>query len=483
VLKSAASTIVIAMTMVGCKPAADHHLASGSANRPHDYKAAANSYADAQKAVAKGETADALVAMEKAVALSPQDAGYRKNLAELYLKTGRFASAEATYADVVALNPGDANAAFYVVIAKLAQGKNGEGLAQLATMDGAVAPADLGLAYALAGDPHHAITILEPAARADDSSAKVRQNLALAYAFAGDWKRARITAAQDVSPKDLAKRLQQWAELASPTAGSTRVATMLGVTAVADPGQPAELALAPAPTDGALAAAEPVPAAPEVPADPAVAEQAVPVAPVVVAQTVAEPVAAPVETAAAEPAPVETAPAPVEVAQAPVAVAPPAVEVPTPAPAVEADPAAAQVQYAAAAKELIEPSAPVERKIVPTPIPAYIAQAPVKRSGFSHGYGRYVVQLGAFTSSAQVERAWAQAVRRYAFAASQEPLSTTVQIPGKGTFHRLAVAGFSSQAAAARLCQSIRQRSGNCFVRTIAGDAPVQWAARYSRKA
>jgi Flp pilus assembly protein TadD len=472
------------MTMVGCKPATDtHRLSSASATTPRSEKAAANSYERAQKALFKGELADALAAMELAVAQSPQDAGYRKGLAELYLKSGRFVSAETTYADVVALNPGDANAAFYRVIAQLAQGKNEQAIAELAAMDASVAPADLGLAYALAGETRRAIEILEPAARALDSTAKVRQNLALAYAFAGDWKRARTTASQDVSPKDLAKRLQQWAELASPTVGTSRVASLLGVTPVADPGQPAQLALAPVESAPVYAEAE----APKAVIEPTPApapEAIVPVTPVVVAQNVTEPAPAPA------PAPVEAAPVatPVEVAQAPVAVAelpaaPPAVEVPVaPTPVAESDPVVAQVRYAAAAKQLVEP-VDASRTIVPTPIPAYIAQTSAKRTGLSRGYGRYVVQLGAFASPAQVERAWAQAVRRYRFGADQEPLSTTVQIPGKGKFHRLAVAGFSSHGAAARLCQSIRARSGACFVRTIAGDAPVQWASRYSRKA
>ncbi len=92
--------------------------------------------------------------------------------------------------------------------------------------------------------------------------------------------------------------------------------------------------------------------------------------------------------------------------------------------------------------------------------------------------GRYVVQLGAFRNAAQVEKAWAEAQRRYGF--RNEPLSTTVTLPGKGTFHRLAVSGFESPADANRLCQSIRSRQGVCFVRVNAGDAPVQWASRYA---
>ena len=87
--------------------------------------------------------------------------------------------------------------------------------------------------------------MLEPAALARGADARVRQNLALAYALAGDWLKARTTAAQDISPAQLGARMEQWAALAQPDAGSTRVAALLGVTPVADPGQPVRLALAP----------------------------------------------------------------------------------------------------------------------------------------------------------------------------------------------------------------------------------------------
>jgi len=52
-------------------------------------------------------------------------------------------------------------------------------------------------------------------------------------------------------------------------------------------------------------------------------------------------------------------------------------------------------------------------------------------------------------------------------------------MPGRGTFHRLSVAGFDSRDEASRVCQSVRAKGGACFVRAVAGDAPVQWASRY----
>ena len=48
----------------------------------------------------------------------------------------------------------------------------------------------------------------------------------------------------------------------------------------------------------------------------------------------------------------------------------------------------------------------------------------------------------------------------------------------KGTFYRLSVQGFGSVNEASALCSSLRRAGGSCFVRNVAGDAPVQIASR-----
>jgi cell division septation protein DedD len=95
--------------------------------------------------------------------------------------------------------------------------------------------------------------------------------------------------------------------------------------------------------------------------------------------------------------------------------------------------------------------------------------------------GRFVVQIGAYRHVIQAERAWTAAQRRYGLAAEQA-VSTTVNLPGRGTFHRLAVSGFHASDQATRLCGTIRARGGACFVRTVAGDAPLQFASRNARR-
>jgi cell division septation protein DedD len=93
--------------------------------------------------------------------------------------------------------------------------------------------------------------------------------------------------------------------------------------------------------------------------------------------------------------------------------------------------------------------------------------------------GRYAVQLGAFSSAGGVERAWGKILKRFGFN-DLTPLSTTINMPGKGVLHRLSVAGFDSRADADRTCHTIRVKGGVCFVRAVAGDAPTRWASRYA---
>ena len=72
-------------------------------------------------------------------------------------------------------------------------------------------PADLGLAYALAGQPERGTHVLINAVRNGDRVApKLRQNLAYAYALAGNWPAARVMAAEDVSADQLDVRMTEW---------------------------------------------------------------------------------------------------------------------------------------------------------------------------------------------------------------------------------------------------------------------------------
>ena len=461
VLRAAASTVVIGLTMVSCKPAAVRP-SSASAVAPKSEAGAAKLYAQVQAKVQQGNLAEALALAERMVELAPRDTGYRMLLADLYLKNGRFVSAEAAFSDVLVLDPVNSRAGLTRALTMIGQGKNGQAMIELDRLSATASPADVGLAFALAGQPQRAIEMLEPAARAPDANGRIRQNLALAYALSGDWQKARIVAAQDLSPTELGRRLQHWASLANPAAPSTQVAAVLGVSPVEDAGQPTRLALAPAAPQQAYAATE-------VPAEAAPVQMAA-VEPVAVGGPVETVSEVKTEAFAYQPpehgdafsAPVESASAEVPVAAAP----------------------AEAIRFAAAVNSLVESPVQVQRSVAPVAKAPLLAFTPVKAAAKPSvkATGRYVVQIGAYRHARQVEQAWARAQRHYGFGDNQ-PLSTTVSIPGKGTFHRLAVAGFEKPTDAARLCQSIRGKGGACFVRATAGDAPVRWASRYAGRA
>ncbi len=459
-LKFAVSALAIGTTMVACGSPGTSRIASASAKAPKAESQAAELAAKAQAAVAKRAYAEGLGYAERAVELSPSDVGYRMILADLYLKNGRFQSAETTFADVRTLDPGNQRAAFSIALARIALGRPAGAVAELDRIAETASPADIGLAYALAGEPRRAIELLDPAARAPGATGRVRQNLALAYALAGDWDKARVTAAQDVSPAELGGRLQQWAALAQPGGGAAQVATLLGVVPAADSGQPVRLALAAPPAEPtALAAAEPLPE---------------PAAETVAAAAAALAEAAPAPAPAAEP---QAEPVRMASSELPQWVSERAAAEAEAAPAEETRPV-----YAEAVQALVTPQPSVMTASAPTiETPARRFEAPRRGADSApaaSGTGRFAVQLGAYSSAASVERAWAQMLRRFGFE-DLTPLSTTVRMPGRGTLHRLSVAGFASRDAAGRTCRSIRARGGACFVRTVAGDAPVRWASRY----
>jgi Flp pilus assembly protein TadD len=390
-------------------------------------------------ALNSNDYATAISFAERAVEKTPDDAGFRALLGNAYFAGGRFASAEAAFKDSLSIYSNQPQVVLKLALVEIAQGKNDEAANFLAAGSNVLDPADYGLALALAGRPADAIAVLNPAARQTGADARVRQNLALAYAFAGDWTQARTIAGQDVPADKLDARMHQWMQMAKPVHASDQVAALTGVTpAASDPGQPVRLALHK--TDSRLAAVTP-PAA--------LAPQAV-VAPLA-------PLQAAVEPAPAAPPPVAQVyePAPVRVAHAAIAPkAPAAVASFTPSIAPAPPPArqTAQVRRASAR--------PAARNAV-----------------FRRGNSQAVVQLGAYANPQRVATAWAAAAKRYAAVRGYSPVSARFD-SAKGPVYRLSLKGFASDRDARLLCESLRQSGGSCFVRNVAGDAPVQFAWR-----
>ena len=426
--KLAASTLILGVTMVGCGMNSQAQE-PGKVSDTQAFSKAASAAKQATKALAKRKLAKAVSFAELAVGLQPRDAGYRMLLGQVYLAAGRFQSAEQSFVDTLSLDPNRERAALNLALAQSALGKRDAARSTLTDYRDKLPAADYGLAVALAGNPDEAVRVLEFATRAPDASAKTRQNLALAYALAGKWNHAKVMAVQDLTPDAADARLAQWASFVKPVAAYDQVAAVLGVKPQADGGQPTRLALAtpvaPVEQVAAVAAPEPMP------------EPVAEAAPVVVAEVAPQPA---FETATA--------------------VAPAAT---TLAPVIRAE------------------TAPIRSAVVPA------SRAFAPRSGFRNAVairpasgGKYVVQLGAFSTSDAAERAWTRVSGRFGLA-DYDPINGAAKAR-HANLVRLSIAGFGARGDADRVCTRIKQRGGVCFVRTQSGDAPAQWVQRKTFK-
>ena len=400
----------------------------------------------AQAAMQQGDYASAVDFAERGVAANMNDASFRSLLGNAYFAAGRFASAEAAYKDSLTLAPQQPQLVLRLALVSIAQGKTGEAMMQLEAARNFLDPADYGLALALAGRPANAVAILEEAARVPGADPRVRQNLALAFALQGDWTAARTIAAQDVPADQLDTRIQQWMAFATPARASDQVAALTGVTpAIADPGQPVRLALNAQPHDTRLASAEAAP---------------------MTVETV---------TATAEPMPVAAAPAAVEYAAAA-------------EPAWQTEPMAIAAADTAAPPPVAEAPKPAPKRITKAKSKSASAAKPnasARAAGLFHkasfpkavrGNSRSVVQIGAYAQRSFVNVAWANLAKKYPALRDYSPSSARFEST-KGTVYRLSLQGFASDSQARDFCVSLKRAGGNCFVRSVAGDAPVRLAS------
>ena len=409
------SALVLGGTMVGCTHGGGLASASSRSDAAAERQAASTAQ-KASKALAKGDAIRAVSFAEAAVALRPEDAGYRALLGSCYLKAGRFASAHTAFADTLTLSPQDGKAALNLALAQIAEGQWAAARTTLDQHADIVPTSDRGLALALAGDPAAGVDVLVAATRTPGADGKTRQNLALAMALAGRWKEARQIIGVDMAPTDADARIIQWAAFAKPAGAADQVASLLGVTPVQDPGQPVALAL-----NGAV---------------PIAAER--------------------IETAM-----VDTAPA----------------LIPTPSVAPAPVPAEAYVQVA---QRIVVQPAPARAVTTIASKGAFktrlatVSAAPVAVR--QPAKGDFYVQLGAYDSPGVAKDAWVRAQRRYAAFGAQMPNGMAFT-SGAGDFYRLSVGGFARNDAVA-MCRTYRARGGKCFVRAGAGDRIALWVKK-----
>lgn len=417
--------------------------------------------ADATRAMERGHTSEAIQHAEAAVAAQPRDAGYRLMLGNAYLKEGRFASASTSFQDAMTLGDNSPRAALSLALALTGEARFDEAAALLRDWEGEIAAPDLGLAYALAGQPERGIHILSNAIRQGQNTVKVRQNLAYSYAVAGRWREARLMVAQDVPADQVGERMEQWAQLAHAEAYQHRVAALLDVPAgVRDGGQPQYLALVEQPGMEQLAAEASANAATgstfatlDAPAADTASELPASVEPEIGLDTY--------RTASGTP--------PVNFAESFVSDAPsgaslaavtadtmrfvssPVVQ-PTPArAAAEPRPTAPQRNARPVAAASANPAPVAERAV---------AAGPVENA-------THLVQLGSFSSEQGARRAWGIYVSRHPELANHEMVITEAVVRGK-RYWRVSAGGFNS-ASSRSMCANVNT--------SATGEGCITWAA------
>lgn len=410
--------------------------ASASSKKAHSWAR------KAEKAAAKGQYEKALTFSELAVEADPLNRDYRGQLANIYMAQGRFQSAERTYMDVMDLGQVDPRTVISLALTRIAQGKVDAAVNLVEAHRSIIPASDYGLTLALAGKSAEAVEILSQAIRDSNATARTRQNLALAFALSGRWREARIMAVQDMPQDRVNERITEWAHYARPGAYETRVAGLLKVTPQADSGQPVRLALA---NSGVGLAGTALPQAEKI-ADAAPLDELAAVGPAPTSLLSGFDAAAEKDVSFADQPQVQTIQqidVPASAPQAPLIKAPEG-------PVKSAEKAPAKLALATE-----EPKAPVSRAIS----------------------GGFLVQIGAFSTSANAKKAWEQLTNRHSVLAGFSSASSTVKVNGK-TLIRLAASGFESKKAATDACNAIRAKGGVCIVRGAGTSAPVRLASR-----
>jgi Flp pilus assembly protein TadD len=409
------------------------------------------SFSNAQVALQKGQTGKAIVHAEAAVLAEPRNPGYRALLGAAYLEGGRFQSAATSFGDALDLGNEDPRTVLSFALAKAAVGEGQAAVQVLDEFARLIDPADLGLAYALAGQPERGTHVLINAVRTSDQvTAKHRQNLAYAYALAGNWRAARVMAAEDVSADQLDARMTDWATMSAPEHFQQRVAAMLAVTPRTDAGQPQRLALANFPAQEVMVAQ-------------AAAQAEVPVVAAATPKPEAKPSPKPsVAEAFAAPAPKVAAAATRASAQAKAAgvrfVSNPVVQ------QLPARSEAAAPRVAASSQRRMAPAA---------------APAPV---GSDKAANTHLVQLGSFSTKAEATRGWTVLKRKFPQLQDHDVVITEAVVNGR-TFWRVAAAGFGATSARG-MCGTVKSAGRGCFAYTAtnppagAVDRGVRMAAR-----
>ncbi len=440
-MQVAVSALVIGLATSGCSSLGLSEFGHGSANKH---------MAQSAKSAKQGDHTKAIEYAEAAVVASPQNADLRASLGQQYMAAGRFASAEASFAEALALQD-TPRTALNLALAKIANGRTGDAVMLIDKYREQLPASDYGFALALAGEIERGTLILGDAVRQNDATARTRQNLAFVLAMQGRWLEAKIIAAQDMPYANVGDRMGQWATFMQ--AGSPRVliAGVLNSDATAaDPGMPTRLALNTNPADFAP---QMVASAPSSGYDPAPLAQYAP--PPVDAATAAAAVEA---VPAATQAPVESVVTANQQAQ---------VMTPIEAPE-EPYKVSVQLQKPTPAPVKTASIAPATKVTNQSEAAALVAKAR-KSSGLA-------VQLGAYSSMASAKSAWKTLSARHATLRAYTPSYASVTVKGRN-YVRLAANGIADKRVGWALCRRVNGSATVCAQRQIS-NTQLQMAER-----
>lgn len=123
------------------------------------------------------------------------------------------------------------------------------------------------------------------------------------------------------------------------------------------------------------------------------------------------------------------------------------------------EPPAAQAQAEAPAFERPPASEPA------TPEPETSTAAETAPAFTAAPSGAWVVQIASFRTTADAEAAWLAFRTRFIdIASGLAPDVATVEIPDRGTYHRLRIAAFATRDEAVAFCSALQGRGQDCLV-------------------
>lgn len=102
------------------------------------------------------------------------------------------------------------------------------------------------------------------------------------------------------------------------------------------------------------------------------------------------------------------------------------------------------------------------------PAPKPVVRAPAKQAQVYVGQSNYVVQVASLRSQDEANSGWTTLNKKHGnmIPAALYADIKRVELPGKGVFHRLRVAGFADKASAKQFCDQLKTRKQDCIVVT-----------------